>query len=113
MQDEQAQPKALPLPDIPTFEDEQHPPMRIPTIAAHCSCSSAHTSNTRGLWRMKDDVKVGGPNEQVVAEMEGAIDGEAVTQMPHALPARMSPLSTTSRPLPSPAYISNSAPVVH
>ena len=79
---------------------------------------------------MKDDAMVEGPNEQVVAKMEGAIDGEEVTQVLHAhlrpvqltpiptgnlitVPARMSPLSTTSQPLTTPAYIHNSTPVVH
>ena len=68
---EQAQPELPPSTDIPTVEDEQRPPLRIRTIAAHRSGSSAHTGNARGLEGSKDKAKVGKVAEQVVGEIEG------------------------------------------
>ena len=75
---EQAQPELPPSTDVPTVEDEQCPPLRIRTIAAHRSGSSTHTGNVRGLEGSKDKAKVGKVAEQVVGEIEG----EGVTTVP-------------------------------
>jgi len=63
-QDKQAQPEVLPLRDVPMV-DEQQPPTKIHSIAAHRSCSSAHTGDMKALRMLRDNAKVVGPNEQV------------------------------------------------
>ena len=68
-----------------TFEDRQDKvfaPLDRSIIAQRsCSSTSTHTSNTRDLGNLKDNAKIGGPNEQVTEEVEVAKEGE-VTQVP-------------------------------
>ena len=83
------------------------------------------------IWKDTDDcagiclrfiIKVVGTNgsefEDRVAQVIKQVTDEGVTQGDanrklDTVPARMLPLSTASWPLPTPAYISNSTPVVH
>jgi len=88
MQNEKAQPEVLPLPDIPTVEDEQHSPMKIYTNAARHSCSSTHTGNMGGLGRLKDNVKVVGTKEQDTRGVEVIVKAEEVAKLV-VMPARM------------------------